>query len=61
MSGNGHLNQEESMMLLLRYSVLCLVLIAVLSSCVTAPEKERGKVICPACGTEFDAIYQKRF
>ncbi len=49
------------MMYVLRHSVLCLVIVCLLVSCVAAPEKERGKVLCPACGTEFDAIYQKRF
>lgn len=40
---------------------VALVLLMLLSACVSAPEKERAKIHCPACGTDFDAFYQKRF
>lgn len=42
-------------------SVLYLILMISLVSCVSATEKEKGRVVCPACGNEFDALYQKRF
>jgi hypothetical protein len=41
--------------------VVGLVLAMLLSACVPAPEQGKAKVYCPACGTEFDAIFQKRF
>jgi len=45
----------------IRGLVLCLFLAMSLSSCVAASEKEKPKVHCPACGTDFDALFQKRF
>ena len=38
-----------------------LVLAMLLAACVPSPEQGKAKVYCPACGTEFDAIFQKRF
>ena len=40
-------------------TALCLAIL--LTACVNKPEKERPRVNCPACGSEFDALYQKRF
>lgn len=45
----------------IRGLVLCLFLAMFLTACVAASEKGKAKVHCPACGTEFDALYQKRF
>ncbi len=41
--------------------VLCLFLAMLFTACVSAPEKDKAKVHCPACGTDFDALYQTRF
>lgn len=40
---------------------VCLFLAVSLAACVTTPPKERGRIHCPACGTEFDALIEKRF
>lgn len=45
----------------IRGLILGLFLTMFLTACVAAPEKERARVYCPACGTDFDALYQKRF
>ncbi len=45
----------------IRLFILGLVLAMFLSACVTAPSDEKAKVKCPACGTDFDALFQKRF
>ncbi len=45
----------------IRGLVLGFFLAMVLNACVAAPEKEQARVYCPACGTELDALYQKRF
>lgn len=39
--------------------ILCLLVLA--SACTTTPRDERPRIHCPACGTEFDAIFQKNF
>jgi hypothetical protein len=41
--------------------VVALVLAMLLAACIPASEQGKAKVYCPACGTEFDAIFQKRF
>lgn len=41
--------------------VLSLFLAISFTACVTTPAKEMGRVHCPACGHELDALYQKRF
>jgi hypothetical protein len=38
-----------------------LLLAALMMACATTPARERGRVVCPACGAEFDAIFEKRF
>lgn len=38
-----------------------IALMILLTACVTASEQDRPKILCPACGTEFEAIFQKRF
>jgi hypothetical protein len=40
-------------------SVLCLLMFAV--GCTTTSDKDRPKILCPACGTELDSIYHTRF
>jgi hypothetical protein len=37
---------------------LCLSLVA---GCTTTPRDDKPKIHCPACGTELDAIFQKKF
>ena len=48
-------------MCIIRGFLLVLSLVVLLTACVAAPEKEKAKVHCPECGTDFDALYQKRF
>jgi hypothetical protein len=48
-------------MRIIRGLVLVFLLVMLFAACVSAPDKERAKVHCPACGTDFDALYQKRF
>jgi len=38
-----------------------IMLVVALAACTTTSGQERGRVYCPECGTDFDAIYQKRF
>ena len=47
-------------MQVLRLLITGLVLI-VLAACSASQGKERGKIYCPACGTEFDTLFEKRF
>lgn len=46
---------------IIRVLFVGLVLSMLLAACIPASDKERAKVHCPACGTEFDALLQKRF
>lgn len=39
--------------------VLGILLLTV--ACTTTPDKDRPKILCPACGSELDSIYHKRF
>ncbi|MHB8709088.1 MAG: hypothetical protein ACYC9I_09460 [Desulfuromonadales bacterium] len=45
--------------------ILCLLVIGLLLlmvvGCTTTPREEHPKIHCPACGTELDSVYQKRF
>jgi len=45
----------------IRCLVLCFFLAMFLTSCVATSEKDKAKVHCPACGTDFDALFQTRF
>jgi hypothetical protein len=38
--------------------VFCLLLVA---GCTTTQNADKPKIHCPACGTEFDAIFHKNF
>jgi hypothetical protein len=31
------------------------------AGCTTTPRDEKVHIYCPACGTELDAIFQKKF
>jgi starvation-inducible outer membrane lipoprotein len=53
--------QEEKLMHCLRVLIATLFLAALLTACTTTPGQVRGKVVCPACGNEFDALFEKRF
>ena len=44
-----------------RWLIVGLALIALTSACAANPDRERGRVLCPACGSEFDALFQKHF
>ena len=46
---------------LFRNTLLALIVVALLIACAPLPEQEKAKVLCPACGTEFDALYHKHF
>lgn len=41
--------------------LIMLLLVAGLSACTTKSKEPRAKVLCPACGTEFEALFQKSF
>ena len=45
----------------LRVLIATLFLATLLTACTTTPGQVRGKVVCPACGNEFDALFEKRF
>ena len=45
----------------LRSLILGVLLIVVLAACTAAADKDRGRVLCPACGAELDALYEKHF
>ena len=36
-------------------------LLLLMTACTTTADKERPKILCPACGTELDSIYHKHF
>ena len=38
-----------------------LVLLLMIVGCTTTPGKEQPKIHCPACGTELDSLFHKRF
>jgi hypothetical protein len=42
-------------------SLFLLGMLLLTTACTTTPDKDRPKIICPACGTELDSIYHKRF
>lgn len=44
---------------LLALMALCLLLMAV--GCTTTPRDEKPKIHCPACGTELESLFHKRF
>ena len=44
-----------------RLFIVSLALVVLTTACTTSPSKARGTVHCPACGTEFDALFEKRF
>ena len=46
---------------LFRNVLLALVVVALLTACATHPGERKAKVICPACGTDFDALYHVDF
>ncbi len=46
---------------IMRVFFVGLVLSMLLAACIPASNKERAKVHCPACDSEFDALLQKRF
>lgn len=48
-------------MLIVRGLIAGLVLVMLLAACVPASDTGKARVHCPACGTDFDALYQKRF
>ena len=45
----------------LRFFVLGILLIIVMAACTAAADKDRHRVLCPACGTELDVFYEKHF
>lgn len=45
----------------IRGFVLGLLLAMFLTACVPASGEEKARVKCPACGSEFDALFQTRF
>jgi hypothetical protein len=57
--GAVEIPKGASMRTFLAFLALCALLTSV--GCTTTPEKERPKILCPACGTELDSIFHKRF
>jgi hypothetical protein len=45
----------------MRVLVAAFFLPVLLTACTTTPGQVRGKTVCPACGNEFDALFEKRF
>ncbi len=43
------------------FGLTALVLLLMIVGCTTTADKERPKILCPACGTELDSIFHKRF
>jgi len=37
------------------------ILLLMVVGCTTTPQQERPKVLCPACGSELDAVIHKHF
>lgn len=48
-------------MSMVRVYILLLLAVLLVSACTTGAGKDRARILCPACGTEFDALYQKRY
>lgn len=48
-------------MKLFRNALLALIVVALLTACATTPGKDKRRVICPGCGTDFDALYHVDF
>ncbi len=46
---------------LFRKVLLALFVVTLLAACATTPEQEKVKVLCPACGTDFDALFHTNF
>jgi uncharacterized lipoprotein YajG len=44
-----------------RSVLLILFAVALLTACAATPGKDKVKVQCPACGTDFDALYHMNF
>jgi hypothetical protein len=40
---------------------LVLFVVTMLTACAKTPEGENVKVICPACGTDFNAAFSTKF
>ncbi len=55
------LMKEEADMSMIRVYFLLLLLVLLLSACIPRAGKDGARIHCPACGTEFDALYQKRY
>lgn len=48
-------------MIIIRGFVVVLVFSLLLTSCINGVSEKKSRVECPACGSELDALYQKRF
>ncbi len=46
---------------MVRVYVVLLLVALLLSACIPRAGKDGARIHCPACGTEFDALYQKRY
>jgi ABC-type oligopeptide transport system substrate-binding subunit len=53
--------RRRKVMQIFRLFIVALALIVLVTACATSRDKERGQIYCPACGTEFDALFEKRF
>jgi DNA-directed RNA polymerase subunit RPC12/RpoP len=43
------------------FALMLIVCSLIVVGCTTTPTQEKPKVHCPACGSEIDVIFQKRF
>ena len=48
-------------MQIFRLFIVGLAMIVLATACATDQGKERKQIYCPACGTEFDTLFEKRF
>lgn len=48
-------------MLMIRMLLTALLVVLLTSACSLTPVEKRGRVHCPACGVEMDALFEKRY
>jgi prepilin signal peptidase PulO-like enzyme (type II secretory pathway) len=43
------------------FALLLIIGLLLAVGCTTTPREDRPKVLCPACGSELDAVIHKHF
>ena len=46
---------------IVRLLMVAVFLLTFAAGCTSTSQNQRGQVHCPACGTELDALFEKRF